>query len=249
MAPILLLKPVLCYKIGRTALCLSILLSTENMNKLLILKTNIMKTQVRKTTVTNPLKVAWLLKFKMRSLFLVFAFMLASISGFAHCDSYDGPVIKDALKALDQNNVQLVLKWIEPQQEEEIISLFNKTYRLKKDDPQVYPIVEKYFLETLVRLHRETEGAPYTGLKPAGSTTPLVTMADNSIANEDVGNVIKTVTNHLEKVLRERYAIVAKLSKTKDESVEQGRAYVHAYVQYTHTLEALEHILHGDISH
>ena len=208
-----------------------------------------MKTQVKKTILINPLNKERFFKFNMQSLLLTFAFMLASISGFAHCDSYDGPVIKDALKALDQNNVQLVLKWIEPQQEMEIIPLFDKTYRLKSGDKQVYSIVEKYFLETLVRLHRETEGAPYTGLKPAGSTTPLVTMADNSIANKDVEGVIKTVTNHLEQVLRERYATVAKLSKTKDNLVVQGREYVHAYVEYTHTLEALEHILHGDISH
>ncbi|SMO40478.1 hypothetical protein SAMN06265379_101555 [Saccharicrinis carchari] len=208
-----------------------------------------MKTQERKAIVAGALKPGKSFKLNMRSLLLTFALMLVSLPGFAHCDSYDGPVIKDALKALDKNNVQLVLKWIEPQQEKEIISLFDKTYRLKKGDKQVYSIVEKHFLETLVRLHRETEGAPYTGLKPAGSTTPLVVMADNSIAKNDVGEVINTVTTHLEQVLRDRYATVAKLGKTKDESVEQGRAYVHAYVQYTHTLEALEHILHGDISH
>lgn len=40
-----------------------------------------------------------------------------------------------------------------------------------------------------------------------------------------------------------------KLHKTKDNSVEEGRAYVHAYVEYTHTLEALEHVLHGDFAH
>ncbi|WP_417369971.1 DUF6448 family protein [Gelidibacter japonicus] len=208
-----------------------------------------MRTQTKKLAVSNPLKVARIFKFNMRSILLAFAFMLVSISGFAHCDSYDGPVIKDALKALDQNNVQLVLKWIEPQQEKEIIPLFHKTYSLKNEDKEVYAIVEKHFLETLVRLHREMEGASFTGLKPAGSMTPLVEMVDNSIAENDVEKVIKTVTNHLEQVLRERYATVAKLNKTKDNSVEQGREYVHAYVQYTHTLEALEHILHGDISH
>ncbi|MGO3183218.1 MAG: DUF6448 family protein [Aequorivita sp.] len=208
-----------------------------------------MKTQVRKTTATNPTKKDNFFKSNFRSLLLVFTFMLASISGFAHCDSYDGPVILDALKALDQNNVQLVLKWIEPQQEKEIISLFDKTYSLKNGDQEVYSIVEKHFLENLVRLHRETEGEPYTGLKPAGSMTPLVAMADNSIANDNVEEVITTVTTHLEKVLRERYAKVAKLSKVKDNSVKEGRDYVHAYVQYTHTLEALEHLLHGPISH
>lgn len=206
-----------------------------------------MKTQVNK--VSNTLQSQGNLKFKMRSLLLLFAFMLASISGFAHCDSYDGPVIKDALKALDQNNVHLVLKWIEPQQEKEIIPLFHKTYSLKNQDKEVYAIVEKNFLETLVRLHRETEGEPFTGLKPVGSMTTLIAMADNSIAKNNVEDVIKTVTNHLEQVLRERYATVAKLSKTKDNSVEQGREYVHAYVQYTHTLEFLEHLLHGEISH
>lgn len=200
-----------------------------------------MKTQVKQTNT--------FLQTKFRSLILVFTFMLASISGFAHCDSYDGPVIKDALKALDQNKVELVLKWIEPQQEKEVIPLFHKTYRLKNQDKEVYAIVEKHFLETLVRLHREMEGASFTGLKPAGSMTPLVEMADNSIAEKSVEDVVTTVTNHLEQVLRERYAEVAKLSKIKDNSVEKGREYVHAYVQYTHTLEALEHILDGEISH
>ncbi len=208
-----------------------------------------MKTQTRKTSNTNPLKAERFFKFNTRSLLLGFAFMLASISGFAHCDSYDGPVIKDALKALDQNNVQLVLKWIEPQQEKEIISLFDKTYSLKNSDQQVYTIVEKHFLETLVRLHRETEGEPYTGLKAAGSMTPLIALADNSIAKNSVEEVVTTVTNHLEQVLRERYAKVAELSKTKNKSVQQGRAYVEAYVQYTHTLEALEQLLHAPASH
>lgn len=175
--------------------------------------------------------------------------MLISISGYAHCDSYDGPVIKDALKALDQNKVELVLKWIEPQQEKEIIAMFTKTYQLKSGDKQAYAIVEKHFLENLVRLHRETEGEPYTGLKPAGSMTPLVAMADNSLAKNNVEGVITTVTNHLEQVLRERYNKVAKLKITKDDSVEQGRAFVAAYVQYTHTLETLEQLLHGPISH
>lgn len=206
-----------------------------------------MKTQVQKNS--SKLRFSKGLKFKMRSLLLVFAFILTTTSGFAHCDSYDGPVIKDALQALDKNDVQLVLKWIEPQQENEIIPLFNKTYSLKGEDPQIYSIIEKHFLETLVRLHRETEGASYTGLKPVGSMTPLVEMADNSIAEDNVEDVIKTVTNHLEQLLRERYDSVAKLSKTKDDSPELGREYVHAYVQYTHTLEFLEHLLHGEIEH
>lgn len=208
-----------------------------------------MNTQKRKTNTTNSLKGKRIFTFNMRTLLMTFAFLLTSVSGFAHCDSYDGPVINEALKALDQNNVELVLKWIEPQQEKEIISLFDKTYRLKKGDQEVYAIVEKHFLETLVRLHRETEGADFTGLKPAGSMTPWVEMADNSIAQDDVEKVITTVNHHFEEILRERYAKVAELYKTRDKSVEQGREYVHAYVQYTHTLEHLEELLNHPIAH
>lgn len=206
-----------------------------------------MKTQVK--APTRIFKTEKRLSFKVRSLLLALAFMFTGISAFAHCDSYDGPVIKDALTALDQNNVQLVLKWIEPRQEAEIIALFEKTYKLRNEDKEVYALVETHFLETLVRLHREMEGASFTGLKPAGSMTPLVEMADNSIAENDVEKVVKSVTSHLAEVLRERYEKVAELNKTKEDSVAKGREYVHAYVQYTHTLEFLEHLLHGEIEH
>src|SRR5690606_41839887 len=100
---------------------------------------------------------------------LLFLLLSLPMTASAHCDSYDGPVIKDALKAFDKNKVELVLKWVEKEHEAEIKNLFTKTYALKNSDAEIYQIVEKHFLETLVRLHREGEGAPYTGLKPAGS--------------------------------------------------------------------------------
>ncbi len=165
---------------------------------------------------------------------------------FAHCDSYDGPVIQDALKALENENVELVLKWIEPDQEAEITNLFDKTVALKGKDSDIYNIVEKHFLETLVRLHRETEGAPFTGLKPAGSTTPMVRMADMSIENSDVGTLLDNLGSHIRAVIAEKHEKVTTLAQAQNNSVSQGRAYVEAYVDYTHTLEAIEAVLaHG----
>ena len=167
----------------------------------------------------------------------------------AHCDSYDGPVIKDALKALEQQNVELVLKWVEPKYDEIITDKFNQTLKLKGSNEEVNKILKTHFLETLVRLHREGEGASFTGLKPANSMTPMVEMADNSLEKNDINYVVNAVNSHLTEVLKERFAKAIELSKTKDNSVEQGRAYVEAYVEYTHTLEALEHIMHGSMSH
>lgn len=165
---------------------------------------------------------------------------------YAHCDSYDGPVIQDALNALNQKDVSYVMKWIEKDQEAEITKLFNKTVGLKNSDVEIYSIVEKHFLETLVRLHRETEGAPFTGLKPAGSTTPIIQMADKSIENKEVNSLLTNLDKHIQKVITEKYEKVNALSRTKDNSTAEGRAYVEAYVDYTHTLEAIEGALdHG----
>ena len=176
-----------------------------------------------------------------RAAFLLGMMMLViSMPAYAHCDSYDGPVIQDALKALDKKDVRYVMKWVEKDHEAAITSLFNKTVGLKKKDAEVYSIVEKHFLETLVRLHREGEGAPFTGLKPAGSTTPIIRMADKSIENNNVDNLLTNLQNHIQKVITEKFDKVNALAKVKDNSIAEGRAYVAAYVDYTHTLEAIE---------
>jgi len=181
---------------------------------------------------------------------LLTAFILIlSQSVSAHCDSYDGPLIKDALKSLESNNIKPVLKWVEEKYEPEITSLFNKTVSLRGGDKEVYAIVEKYFLETLVRLHREGEGAPYTGLKPAGSASPIIVMADQAIASKEVNTLTTKLDAHLNKVLGDKYNQVMEKSLKKDNSTAEGREYVRAYVEYTHFLEAIHAIIEGGGAH
>ncbi len=183
------------------------------------------------------------------ALFITLVFTASPMPASAHCDSYDGPTIKDALKALEANDVSLVLKWIDEEHEQEIISLFNKTYRLRNGDNEIYSIVEKHFLETLVRLHRETEGAPFTGLKPAGTTQKIVMLSDQALEEKDIDGLLEKLNNHLGTVIREKYETVAALDAVKDESSEQGREYVAAYVDYTHSLEAIHSIIEGGNEH
>lgn len=175
--------------------------------------------------------------------------LFAGTPASAHCDSYDGPVIKDATKALETNNANLVLKWITPEQEKEIIPLFEKTYQLKSGDKEVYAIVEKQFFETLVRLHRETEGAPYTGLKPAGTTKQIIQMTDEAIKAGNVDDFLVKLDAHIDKVIREKYQKVSELNNVKDNSTEQGREFVEAYVDYTHTVEAMHDIIEHGAGH
>lgn len=181
--------------------------------------------------------------------FVLGLMLFSSFSASAHCDSYDGPVIKDAIKAFETNNVELVLKWITEEQEQEIIPLFKKTYQLKNGDKEVYTIVEKHFFETLVRLHRETEGEPYTGLKPAGTTKKIIQMTDTALKEGNVENFLVKLNIHMDKVVREKYEKVAELEKVKDNSTKQDRAFVEAYVDYTHTVEAMHDIMEHGVSH
>lgn len=211
-----------------------------------------MRTEQMSETPGNP-KRFQAPKNKLRTMLTIvvvfLTMLLGSLSASAHCDSYDGPTIKDAMRALETNNVNLVLKWISPEQEQEVVSLFHKTGSLRDGDKEVYAIVEKYFFETLVRLHRETEGAPYTGLKPAGTTKEIIQLSDHAIESKDIDDLLQKLNKHMGKAVGEKYQKVAALDLIKNESPEKGREFVEAYVDFTHTLEAIHDIIEKGSGH
>jgi len=100
----------------------------------------------------------------------------------AHCDGLDGPVVKAAQKALEMGNVNLVLIWVQKTDGNEIEKAFQKTLAVRKLNRQAKELGDTYFFETLVRIHRAGEGAPYTGLKPAGRDLgPAIPTADKAL--------------------------------------------------------------------
>ena len=85
-----------------------------------------------------------------------------------HCDTLDGPVVKAALKALETGNINYILPWAPQEAENEIKSAFDKALVVRKTGKEAQEMADYWFFETVVRLHRAGEGAPFTGLKPAG---------------------------------------------------------------------------------
>src|SRR5690554_1838063 len=181
-------------------------------------------------------------------LIVVFS-MLSLQPASAHCDSFDGPVLVDAAEALETNNVDLLKKWILPEDEAIVLPLFHKVYNLKEGDAEVYEIVKTHFYETCVRLHREMEGATFTGLKPAGTTAHITVMSDKALENGDFNSLLIALNKHVNGQLTEKYDKTAALYKVKDRSVEEGRAYVEAYVDYTHAVEAVHDLLESGGHH
>jgi len=75
----------------------------------------------------------------------IIAVLFGSNQLFAHCDTMDGPVVKDAKKAIDQNNVNYVLKWVLPDDEKEITEAFKLMMKVRSLSPEAKILAEKYF--------------------------------------------------------------------------------------------------------
>jgi hypothetical protein len=93
---------------------------------------------------------------------------LTPARAFAHCDGLDGPVVKAAQRALETRNPALALIWVQEKDEREIQNAFDQALAVRELSPQAKALADRFFFETLVRVHRAGEGAPFTGLKPAG---------------------------------------------------------------------------------
>ncbi|MBI2429846.1 MAG: hypothetical protein HYV29_13830 [Ignavibacteriales bacterium] len=173
------------------------------------------------------------------TIFAFFVFTVAfPVTANAHCDTMNGPVIKDARVALDKNDVTAVLKWVKKEHEDEIKTLFTKTIAVRKQSQQAKELADRLFFETLVRLHRAGEGAPYTGLKDE-PVERIVQEADHSIETGNGDELFAALANSIQHQLHEKYERVVKAKATMNTGVEAGREYVDAYVQYVHFVEQL----------
>lgn len=160
--------------------------------------------------------------------------LLAPRIGSAHCDTMDGPVVKAAQKALETGKVGLVLAWVQAKDEAEIKAAFEKTLAVRKLSPEAKELAERYFFETLVRVHRAGEGAPYSGLKPAGSVkNPALAAADKAIETGKIEPVSKLLEDTFKAGLAERFALLRALKAPADDAAK-GRDWVEAYVAYVH---------------
>lgn len=157
----------------------------------------------------------------------------------AHCDTLDGPVVKAARTALARQDVTPVLRWVSPQDEPEIRAAFDRTLRVRKMGADAEAMADRWFFETLVRVHRVGEGAPYLGLQPAGSVEPGIALADQAIEKGSPDALVKEVTSAVAKGIRMRFDETAAAARRAEASVQDGRAFVARYVELIHYVERL----------
>ena len=160
---------------------------------------------------------------------------------WAHCDTVRGPVVADARLALDTGDVTPVLKWIKPENESEILTAFQKTLSARAKGPDAREIADRYFFETLVRLHRLGENAPFTGLKDE-PIEPSIVLTDKALESGSADELVNETTAYLAAQLRQRFAAAKEAQKRSSDSVTAGREYVARYVEFTHYVEQLHGI-------
>ena len=158
----------------------------------------------------------------------------------AHCDSLDGPVVKAAQQALETRNLSQVLIWVQADDEPEIRAAFEQTLVVRAVSPQGRELADRYFFETVVRVHRAGEGASYTGLKPAGRDLgPAIPAADKALDEGSISPVITLLTNGVQDGLRRQFDEVITAKHFKPGDVLAGREYVRTYVEFIHYVERL----------
>jgi hypothetical protein len=158
----------------------------------------------------------------------------------AHCDTMDGPVVVAARLALEKGDVTPVLKWIRASDEKEIRDIFAKTLAVRQKGADAKEVADRFFFETLIRLHRAGEGAPYTGLLPEGTPVePAIVLTDQALATGNVEKLAKAIAAHVEEGIRQRFTLAAETKEHANESIVKGREFVAAYVELTHYVERL----------
>jgi hypothetical protein len=168
----------------------------------------------------------------------------------AHCDGLDGPVVQAAEKALATGDTNLVLIWVPKDAEVEIKKAFSDALAVRKLNAQARQLADTHFFETLVRLHRASEGAAFTGLKPRGRDLgPAIPAADKALREGNADPLVQLLATTIQNRVREHFNEALTKQTFASTDLDAGRAFVKAYVEYIHCVEALyetaTHPTHG----
>ena len=171
--------------------------------------------------------------------------VLAAPAVSAHCDALDGPVVADARVALERADPALVLKWVNPEHEAEVRQAFQRARAIRGKGGDARELAELWFFETLVRLHRAGEGEAFTGLKPAGHIEPGLAAADAALREGSAAELAHHLGAAIAEGVTRRHKAALQRRAQADRDLGAGRAYVDAYVDYAHFVEAA-HALAAD---
>jgi hypothetical protein len=162
-----------------------------------------------------------------------------------HCDALDGPVVLAAMEALRRGDVFVILPFVDETGEQEVRDAFSTTMQAREGGGIATDVAERWFFETVVRLHRRAEGAPYTGLKPAGlDHGPVIPVAERAIATGSPQELIDLLVDLVADEAKRRFEYVMELRAHADDDLTHARKYTHemlGFQVWSNTLATAAH--------
>lgn len=178
---------------------------------------------------------------------LLSSILLFATAAFPHCDREDGPVVADGRSALASGSIDAALKWVGPEQEGELRKAFELAASVRGSGADALKLADQWFLESLVRLHRETEGEAYAGIKTAETPLPpAIVHADRALEDGKIGNLAQHIGGAASSGVQARFQRALDAKARMGESVEAGRAYTAAYAEYVRYIEILDAAIKAD---
>ena len=168
----------------------------------------------------------------------------------AHCDTAEGPAVKDGRTALETGNINYALKWIPADGEAELRDVFEKALKVPTIGAGAAELADRLFLETMVRIHRMGEGVGFTGIQPVGAEVdPVVKAADGAIAVGSDADLQAMVPQERRAGLADRFRAALAIKGFDVDDVPAARRYVAAYVDFFKYAEGEDDEHHGHEGH
>ncbi|WP_234531936.1 DUF6448 family protein [Streptomyces shenzhenensis] len=146
-----------------------------------------------------------------------------------HCDSLDGPVVTAARKALEERDIDEILPYVPEEGEPEVREAFGLTDKVRTLGQEAREVADRWFFETVVRVHRSGEGAPFTGLKPAGlDVGPVIPAAERALDAGSADELTGVLCEIIREQVEERHGRAMALKEHAPEGVAAARAYLEA---------------------
>jgi len=165
-------------------------------------------------------------------------------------DRVNGPVASAARQALENDNFDAIAIWISPDQETELKQNFKQSLPVfKTGDKDARQLAERYFMETAVRLHRASEGFPFTGLKSEQALSPDIEAAEKALETGNLAPVNELLSKSMREKTQKWFQNAIDAKQNKDSNVKTGRQWVDAYVKYIIYIHQLHQTIEAGPAH
>jgi hypothetical protein len=141
----------------------------------------------------------------------------------------DGPVVVAANQALENVDVDMILPYVHADGEPEVRAAFDHAIKARALGNEARYVADRWFFETVVRVHRAGEGAPFTGLKPAGlDVGPVIPAAEQALETGSVDELVEVLCAAVRGEVERRHRHATARKRYAGEGVAEAREYIEA---------------------